>query len=68
MASDLTVDQHKGGARDLRPFRCPVCNGAGKCADWGGHWGTTSTGPMTRTCHSCSGTGVVWGPPEKGGE
>jgi len=47
------------------PYKCPVCDGAGKVCrpPWlGGDievWEDTSTGTLY-TCQACSGTGVVW--------
>lgn len=54
--------------RTKRPFKCPVCNGAGGVpgatyqASPGGEGNSTSTTPPPRvSCRSCVGTGVLWG-------
>jgi hypothetical protein len=43
-----------------KPHRCPLCNGVGKVwdikIDGMPHFGSPS-----RNCHSCIGSGIVWG-------
>lgn len=49
----------------LEPYTCPVCTGTGKVSrpPWVAGdqmlWGSNSTGPYE--CHSCQGSGIVWG-------
>lgn len=37
-----------------KPYKCPSCEGTGKVLD------VSST--LMKSCHSCSGRGVVWEP------
>jgi len=43
------------GGVEMKPHKCPVCNGSGKALDQFGYAPPAS-------CHACSGTGIVWGP------
>lgn len=44
----------------MKPFVCPLCNGEGKK-----NTGESNTaGQIREYCHPCSGTGIVWGPPD----
>jgi hypothetical protein len=55
------------GCVKVRPFKCPVCDGAGQVSrpPWvpgdADNWGGTAI--ASYKCHACDGTGVVWGPP-----
>lgn len=42
-----------------QPFRCPVCNGSGTVSYEGHYYTSTTFGGFI--CHSCNGTGIVWG-------
>lgn len=52
------------------PHRCPVCNGTGLVPL--GYYQTepyiTTTGISNESCRTCSGSGIVWPPGEKGGQ
>ena len=47
----------------MKPYKCPVCDGAGKLMSY---LSGTATYP-TETCHACCGSGIVWGPEESKG-
>jgi len=43
-----------------KPYLCPVCGGSGQVSgSQPPEWGTG--GLILRTCHTCGGTGVLWG-------
>ena len=45
----------------MKPHKCPVCGGAGSFVI--NQWFTPSTTGgcfQTKSCHPCSGTGIVW--------
>ena len=47
------------------PHKCPICEGSGKLPDNSGFPylnTTTGTSISMKTCHGCSGTGIVWEP------
>ena len=48
-----------------RPWKCPVCDGAGKVSRppyiAGDQQSWASSGIKTYPCTSCGGTGIVWG-------
>jgi len=58
------VEEYKITAR-VRPYKCPVCDGAGlvsrppHIAGDVYEWPDSQTGPYP--CKSCSGTGILWG-------
>lgn len=48
-----------------QPFRCPVCYGKGTVYPvlteyWEKEW-LNRDGTTNKPCHSCNGTGIVWG-------
>ena len=42
---------------EKHPFKCPVCEGAGRCG-----YGSLNDG---KKCRPCKGKGIVWGPPKE---